>query len=88
MFHLFREVNMFKVIKAIIVEQLGVVNPSDITMDAAFDSMDIDSIDAVDIIMAIEDEFEISIPDEVAESFNSVADIIKYLNEEGIGAND
>jgi acyl carrier protein len=42
--------------------------------------MDIDSIDAVEIIMAIEDEFEVEIPDDVAESFTTIADIITYLN--------
>jgi len=46
--------------------------------------MDIDSIDAVEIIMAIEDEFEIEIPDEVAEQFMSIADIMNYLNTLGI----
>ncbi|MBE0451016.1 MAG: acyl carrier protein [Clostridia bacterium] len=75
---------MFKKIKAIIVEQLSVVDPSDITTDSAFDSMDIDSIDAVEIIMAIEDEFEIEIPDEVAENFGSISDIINYLATVGI----
>ena len=44
----------------------------------------IDSIDAVEIIMAIEDEFEIEIPDEVAEQFTSIADIMNYLNTVGI----
>ena len=75
---------MFKKIKAIIVEQLSVIDPSEITMDTTFDSMDIDSIDAVEIIMAIEDEFEVEIPDEVAEEFTSIADIINYLNGEGL----
>ncbi len=75
---------MFKKIKAIIVEQLSVVDSSDITMDSAFDSLDIDSIDAVEIIMAIEDEFEIEIPDEVAENFSSISDIINYLATVGL----
>lgn len=75
---------MFKKIKAIIVEQLSVIDPSDIKQDTSFDSMDIDSIDAVEIIMAIEDEFEVEIPDEVAESFTSIADIMNYLNTLGI----
>ncbi len=75
---------MFKKIKAIIVEQLSVIDPSEITPDTTFDSMDVDSIDAVEIIMAIEDEFEIEIPDEVAEEFASIADIMNYLNGEGI----
>jgi len=84
-FYLIREVNMFKKIKAIVVEQLGVIDPSEVTLESAFDSMDIDSIDAVDIIMAIEDEFEISIPDEEAESFNSIQDIINYLKKIHLG---
>ncbi|OJV62432.1 MAG: acyl carrier protein [Clostridiales bacterium 38-18] len=75
---------MFKKIKAIIVEQLSVIDPSEIKQDTTFDSMDIDSIDAVEIIMAIEDEFEIEIPDEVAEEFASISDIMNYLNGLGI----
>jgi len=76
---------MFKKIKAIIVEQLGVIDPSEVTLESAFDSMDIDSIDAVDIIMAIEDEFEISIPDDIAENFNSIQDILNYLKSIDLG---
>jgi len=83
-FQNFWEVPMFKKIKAIIVEQLSVIDPSDIKQDTSFDSMDIDSIDAVEIIMAIEDEFEVEIPDEVAEEFTSIADIMNYLNSLGI----
>ena len=75
---------MFKKIKAIIVEQLSVIDRSDIKQDTNFDSMDIDSIDAVEIIMAIEDEFEVEIPDGVAEEFTSIADIMNYLNSLGI----
>ncbi len=75
---------MFKKIKSIIVEQLSVIDPSEIKQDTTFDSMDIDSIDAVEIIMAIEDEFEVEIPDEVAEAFSSIADIMNYLNGLGI----
>ena len=75
---------MFKKIKSIIVEQLSVIDPSEIKQDTTFDSMDIDSIDAVEIIMAIEDEFEVQIPDEVAEAFSSIADIMNYLNGLGI----
>ena len=67
---------MFKKIKSIIVEQLSVIDPSEIKQDTTFDSMDIDAIDAVEIIMAIEDEFEVEIPDEVAEAFSYIADIM------------
>lgn len=75
---------MFEKIKALIIEQLSVIDPDDIKVDTTFDSMDVDSIDAVEIIMAIEDEFEIEIPDEVAENFTSIADIMQYLSSEGI----
>lgn len=75
---------MFKKIKAIIIEQLSVLDPSDITIDTPFDSLDIDSIDAVEIVMAIEDEFEVEIPDEIAEKFNSIGDIIAYMTGEGV----
>lgn len=75
---------MFEKIKALIIEQLSVIDPDDIKVDTTFDSMDVDSIDAVEIIMAIEDEFEIEIPDEVAENFTSIADIMQYLGSVGI----
>lgn len=75
---------MFEKIKALIIEQLSVLDPDDIKMDTSFDSMDVDSIDAVEIIMAIEDEFEVQIPDEVAADFNCIGDIIQYLSHEGI----
>lgn len=75
---------MFEKIKALIIEQLSVLDPDDIKMDTSFDSMDVDSIDAVEIIMAIEDEFEVQIPDEIAGDFNCIGDIIQYLSQEGI----
>ncbi|MBM7561352.1 acyl carrier protein [Fusibacter tunisiensis] len=75
---------MFEKIKSIILEQLSVLDSSEITADTTFDSMDIDSIDAVEIIMAIEDEFEIEIPDEIAEKFTSISDVITYLASVGI----
>ena len=75
---------MFKKIKSIITEQLSVIDPSDIKQDTLFESLDIDSIDAVEIIMAIEDEFEVEIPDDVAEEFTSISDIMNYLIELGV----
>lgn len=75
---------MLNKIKKIIADQLSLTNTDVIKLDAPFDSMDIDSIDAVEIIMAIEDEFEIQIPDEIAAKFNSVGDIVAYLNTTGI----
>ena len=66
-------------IKAIIAEQLGVdeieVKPETHLMK----DLEADSLDAVEIIMAIEDEFDIEVPDEDAEKFQTVNDIISYV---------
>ncbi|MFR2553405.1 MAG: acyl carrier protein [Clostridioides difficile] len=73
---------MFEKIKEIIAEQLGVDNLDEITMEASLmDDLEADSLDAVEIIMALEDEFGIEIPDEEAENFKSIGDICKYIEE-------
>lgn len=71
----------FDKIKDIIVEQLS-VDEDDVTLDThLMKDLEADSLDAVEIIMAIEDEFEIEVPDEDAEKFQSVGDIVKYVEE-------
>lgn len=71
----------FDKIKAIIVEQLS-VDEDDVTMDThLMKDLEADSLDAVEIIMAIEDEFDIEVPDEDAEKFQCVGDIVKYVEE-------
>ena len=71
----------FDKIKEIIMEQLA-VDEDAVTMDThLMKDLEADSLDAVEIIMAIEDEFEIEIPDEDAEKFQSVADIVKYVED-------
>ncbi|MCI8631562.1 MAG: acyl carrier protein [Firmicutes bacterium] len=71
----------FEKIKEIIIEQLN-VDEDDVTMDThLMKDLEADSLDAVEIIMAIEDEFEIEIPDEDAEKFQSVSDIVRYVEE-------
>ena len=73
---------MFETIKEIIVEQLGIKDDSIITLDTSIhDDLDADSLDAVEIIMSIEDEYNIEIPDEVAEGFETISDIIHYLQD-------
>ena len=73
---------MFEKIKEIIAEQLGVDNLDEITMEASLmDDLEADSLDAVEIIMALEDEFGIEIPDEEAENFKWIGDICKYIEE-------
>ena len=71
----------FEKIREIIMEQLS-VDEDAVTMDThLMKDLEADSLDAVEIIMAIEDEFDIEVPDEDAEKFQSVADIVKYVEE-------
>ena len=72
----------FNKIKGIIVEQLG-VEESAVALDTnLMKDLEADSLDAVEIIMAIEDEFDIEIPDEDAEKFQLVGDLVKYVEEQ------
>ncbi len=71
----------FEKIREIIVEQLG-VDEAAVTLETSLmKDLEADSLDAVEIIMAIEDEFEIEVPDEEAEKFLNVGDIVKYVEE-------
>ncbi len=68
-------------IKSIIAEQLG-VKPEEVTPNASFvDDLGADSLDTVELIMALEEEFNIEIPDEDAEKMKTVGDVIKYIEE-------
>ena len=71
----------FDKIRDIIVEQLS-VSESAVTMDTnLMKDLEADSLDAVEIIMAIEDEFGFEIPDEDAEKFQLVGDLVRYVEE-------
>ena len=71
----------FDMIKDIIIDQLQ-VEESDVNMDTnLMKDLSADSLDAVEIIMAIEDTFGIEIPDEDAEKFQTVEDLVKYVEE-------
>ncbi|MEA1929054.1 MAG: acyl carrier protein [Candidatus Auribacterota bacterium] len=68
-------------VKDIIVEQLG-VNPEEVTTEASFiDDLGADSLDTVELVMALEETFEIEVPDEDAEQLTSVGAAIKYIEE-------
>ena len=72
---------IFDKIKDIIIEQLQ-VEESDVTMDTnLMKDLSADSLDAVEIIMAIEDEYAIEIPDEEAEKIQTVGDLVGYVEE-------
>jgi acyl carrier protein len=68
-------------VKEIIVEQLG-VNPDQVTPEAKFiEDLGADSLDTVELVMALEEEFGHEIPDEEAEKLQSVGEVIKYIEE-------
>lgn len=69
-------------IQKMIANQLSISDPSSITLETnLLDDLDADSLDAVEIIMAIEDEFGIEIPDEMAESLKTIGEIVEYVEE-------
>ena len=71
--------NIEEKVKKIIVEQLT-VNPDQVTPDAKFvEDLGADSLDNVELIMALEEEFNLEVPDEEAEKLQSVGDVIKYI---------
>jgi acyl carrier protein len=71
----------FEKMKAIIVEQLG-VDESEVSPEASFiDDLGADSLDTVELVMALEEEFGIEISDEDAEKIQTVGDAIKYIEE-------
>jgi acyl carrier protein len=69
----------FNKIKQIIVDQLG-VDESEVTKEASFiDDLGADSLDTVELVMALEEEFGIEIPDTDAEKIVTVADVVNYI---------
>ena len=66
-------------VKKIIAEQLG-VEAEEITMDSSFvDDLGADSLDIVELIMALEEDFDIEFPDEDAEKIATVGDVVEYI---------
>lgn len=71
--------NIFENVQSILVDQLGVEADS-VTMDANFiDDLNADSLDIVELVMAMEQEFNISIPDEEAERIKTVGDAVRFI---------
>lgn len=68
-------------VKDIIIEQLG-VDPEQVTNEASFvDDLGADSLDTVELVMALEEEFNLEIPDEEAEKIATVGDTIAYIEK-------
>ena len=75
-------------IKEIIVEQLGVA-VEEVVPEASFiDDLGADSLDIVELVMAIEEEFGIEVPDEDAERMQNIGDVISYVEERTAGRDE
>ena len=72
---------VFEKVKKIIVEQLSVPEDS-VTKDASFiDDLGADSLDVVELVMALEEEFDMEIPDADAEKISTVNDVVEYIKD-------
>lgn len=70
---------MFEKIQEIIADKLS-INAEEITLESSFtDDLNADSLDIVELIMALEDELELEIPDEEVEGFKTVGDVVNYV---------
>lgn len=69
---------VLKKIKEIVAEQLG-VEEDEITEETSFDDLNADSLDIVELIMALEEEFDLEIPDEDAEKLTTVGAAVQYV---------
>ena len=72
---------VFEKVKEIIVEQLGVAETS-VEMESSFiDDLGADSLDIVELVLALEEEFDMEIPDSDAEKVVTVGDVVEYIKE-------
>ncbi|WP_448268443.1 acyl carrier protein [Nostoc sp. DSM 114159] len=75
------QTDIFEKVKKIVIEQLSVDPPDKVTPQAKFmDDLGADSLDTVELVMALEEEFDIEIPDEAAEKITSVQEAVDYIN--------
>lgn len=71
---------VFEKVKEILAEQLDIEDKESITMDSMLvEDLGADSLDSIDIVMSVEDEFKIEVPDEVVENMTTVADIVNFI---------
>ena len=72
---------IFDKVKNVIIEQLGVAE-NNVNMDSSFiDDLGADSLDIVELIMALEEEFDTEIPDSDAEKIVTVSDVVEYIKD-------
>ncbi|GCA68204.1 acyl carrier protein [Mediterraneibacter butyricigenes] len=70
---------MFEELRAIVAENLG-VEESELTMETSFrEDLEADSLDLFEMVMAVEEKYDVEIPSEELENLNTIADVIKYI---------
>ena len=75
---------VFEKVKETIIEQLGVADTA-VTTEASFiDDLGADSLDIVELVMALEEEYDVEIPSDDLAELNTVGDVINYLKDKGV----
>lgn len=75
---------MFEKMKEIIADQLG-VSEDEVTLEASFkEDLDADSLDLFELVMALEEEYDVEIPSDDLAELNTVGDVINYLKDKGV----
>lgn len=69
---------IFKKLKSMLADQLG-IKEDEVTMEATLEDLGADSLDIVELVMAIEQEWDMEIPDEAAEEIRTVSDAVAYI---------
>lgn len=73
--------DIFETVKSVVAEQLG-IDESEITMESSFnDDLEADSLDIVELMMALEDEFKIEISDDDAGKISTIGDVVEYIKD-------
>lgn len=71
--------SVYEKVQGMIVEQLG-VEAANVKLETSFEDLDADSLDIVELVMALEEEFELEISDEEVEKIKTVGDVVKYID--------
>jgi len=69
---------VFARLRAMLADQLG-IEPEEVKMESTFENLNADSLDIVELVMAIEQEWDMEVPDEAAEAIKSVGDAVNYI---------
>jgi len=72
--------DIFEKVRSLISEQLD-IDEDKITPETTFEDIDADSLDVVELVMALEEEFDLEIADEAVENIKTVADVVSYIEE-------